>query len=156
MPDETPNPLDRIAISELKDHEFREMVNDMTKIARVFGNTQQLRCRMAGVLVACLRPYRDVEKRAGDGAHFVDVEYLLEDDPVFKQIHHEKRVTRLSEEDIDQIARTSDDADTENMLQLLEDLHSCKTNGAQLAAVARYRKQTRIDAINNAVAKLRK
>ena len=34
----------------MKDHEIRELVNELTKIAKTYAHTQQLRSRISGVV----------------------------------------------------------------------------------------------------------
>ena len=39
----------------MKDHEIRQVVNELTRIARDFGQTQQLRARISDYLVPILK-----------------------------------------------------------------------------------------------------
>lgn len=42
----------------MKDHEIRELVNALCAVAREYGQTQQLRERIAGLIVPVLSPPR--------------------------------------------------------------------------------------------------
>lgn len=42
----------------MKDHEIRELVNELTKIAKEYGQTQQLRQRILGVVLGALKEVR--------------------------------------------------------------------------------------------------
>lgn len=42
----------------MKDHEIRELVNELTKIAKEYGNTQQLRQQILGVVLNALKEVR--------------------------------------------------------------------------------------------------
>ena len=35
----------------MKDHEIRELVNELTRVAKTFSHTQQLRSRISGVVI---------------------------------------------------------------------------------------------------------
>lgn len=40
----------------MKDHEIAKLVNDLTAVAREYGQTQQLRDRISQLVVTALRP----------------------------------------------------------------------------------------------------
>jgi hypothetical protein len=59
----------------------------------------------------------------------------------------------MSEEQIDEIARSTDSADDlMAMSDLIEKVRGAETNGGALHAIAAYRKKTRIAAIKRAAA----
>ncbi len=45
----------------MKDHEIRELVNELTQVARDYGQTQQLRDRIAGIIVHHLKQVPEAE-----------------------------------------------------------------------------------------------
>lgn len=47
----------------MNDHEIAELVNELRDIAQVYGNTQQLRQRIAYCIVPILKEYQRVEKQ---------------------------------------------------------------------------------------------
>lgn len=158
MPEEINNPFERIKVSELKDHEFREMVNEMTKVACLFANTQQLRERVSGVLLKHLRPFRDESIRPTDdeGSAAITANYLEADDPILQGIHLERRVSRLTEEDVNQIAYTSDEVSSNRMLKLMEDSQKPQLGANFLLMFSEYRKKERLEAIRSALSLLRR
>lgn len=76
-------PFEVIHISQLKDHELADFVNQLTKVANKYGNTQQLRAQISEVVHDKLRPYRN---KALQGIKHVtsDPDYLTPDDPILK------------------------------------------------------------------------
>lgn len=158
MPEESKNPFERIKISELKDHELREMVNELTNTARLFANTQQLRERVAGIMIKHLRPFKAEELRATDADATAELtsNFLVEDDLVIDAVHIERRTTRLSDDDIDRIAYTSDGESMKRMLTLMDAYPKAQRNAEALMLFARYRKEERKEAIEAALALLRR
>lgn len=158
MPEEINNPFERIKVSELKDHEFREMVNEMTKVACLFANTQQLRERVSGVLLKHLRPFRDEALRPTDdeGSAAVTANYLETNDPILMGIHMERRVSRLTESDIEQIAYSADEASTQRMLRIMGESQKPQLGANYLVLFSEYRKRERLEAIRSALSLLRR
>lgn len=148
--------FEREKINALKDHELRDLVNSITEIARRYSNTQQLRCRISGAIIGVLRPFKDrsIPKHC-NGVE--EIEELLEcSDQQLPHLHVEKQKPLLTEGEIDQIAFTSYEGDgLEQMLQFSSDCKNVKTNGEMMALIARFRKQTRVCAINTAMETIR-
>lgn len=61
----------------MKDHEIAQLVNDLTQVAREFGATQQLRERIAAVIVPVLKKVPDGRRQEVRGVPVKDYEGLL-------------------------------------------------------------------------------
>jgi hypothetical protein len=156
MAESEQQPFERLNITSLKDHELRELVNELTKVARVFTNAQQLRSRICGVVLAAIKPYRDEALRSGDVKHIPPYEKLLEeDDPILRCVHFEVKENMLSESDIDSIAYSSEGHGLAETMDLIDKIKAATTNGEILASIARFRKETRVQAIKSALLKLK-
>ena len=55
--------LARITITKLKDNEFRDLVDNLVGVSRVYSGTQKLRDKISVVLHATLKPYADPDLR---------------------------------------------------------------------------------------------
>lgn len=47
----------RYTIEVLKDHQLAKLINELTSIAKTYGCTQQVRERIAGVVLSTLKPH---------------------------------------------------------------------------------------------------
>ena len=77
------NPFEIIHVEQLKDHELRDLINDLTHVARKYANTQQLREQLAHAVQRKLRPYRNKVMNLVDDVAS-DREYLETNDPLLK------------------------------------------------------------------------
>lgn len=60
----------------MKDHEIRELVSELTQVAREYGQTQQLRERIRGVVLPRLaEPHRLCHTWAGNKCRYCGVAY---------------------------------------------------------------------------------
>lgn len=158
MLDDHNNPFERIKISELADHEFREMVNELTNVARLFANTQQLRERVSGLMIKHLRPLKDTTIRSTDieATAEITANFLVENDPIIEAVHMERRTTRLSEEEIDHISYSMNNDNTQRMLLFMEQYSKAQHSSELQILLSRYRKEERREAISQALALLRR
>ena len=145
MIDDNCKNFERVHIDELKDHQLRELVNDVTKIARYFGNTQQLRERICGAIISVLRPRRN---HAPETAVENDALIAI-DDPVIQGVHYEREL--VTNEEKHEITHWLSDVTMNEARTIAEKFAGLTDIGEIIHELAQVRQKTRMDAVNRTI-----
>lgn len=132
--------FNRTHVNELKDHELREFVNDLTKTARIFAGSQQLRERLSGIVISALRPRRN---HCSENNSDQCVELAI-DDPVLKGLHYEREL--LTDKDISDVVLDRSDYTHNEIFDLINLVSEQQDKHLAFDEILKLLRRTRQDA----------
>lgn len=134
--------FERVHVDELKDHQLRELVNDITKVARCYGNSQQLRERICGVVLSVLRPRRNHATEHDP----VGEELIAIDDPILKGVHYKREP--VTDEEKSLIVSGQGEFASSRLQELAQKLAQTTDPTLILNELTQMHRNTRLNAVN--------
>ena len=115
--------LARITITKLKDNEFRDLVDNLVGVSRVYSGTQKLRDKISVVLHAMLKPYADPDLRTKQRG--TDLESFQSDQcTIVLEVNSKDKVDAILEE------TEHPDMDDADLLRVVESIQATSTTDA--------------------------
>lgn len=115
--------LARIKITKLKDNEFRDLVDNLVGVSRVYSGTQKLRDKISVVLHASLKPYADPDLRTKQRG--ADLESFQSDQcTIVLEVNSKDKVDTILEE------TEHPDMDDADLLRVVESIRVTSTTDA--------------------------